>query len=74
VKELGSLTPAISSRVRRKIEALGASARPPGVKKLEGEPPLWRIRVGDWRVIYSIDDKTHTVDIIYIRHRSSAYD
>ena len=44
------------------------------VKKLEGEPTRWRIRVSDWRVIFAIDDGERVVDIIYIRHRSKAYE
>jgi len=35
---------------------------------------LWRIRIGDYRVIYSIDDAAHVVDIVAVRHRSKAYD
>jgi mRNA interferase RelE/StbE len=41
--------------------------------KIKGERDLWRIRVGDWRVIYSIDDSAKVVDLVYIRHRSKAY-
>jgi len=53
---------------------LAKTPRPTGVKKLEGEPVRWRIRVGDWRVIYAIDDGRQVVDIVYVRHRSKAYD
>ncbi len=73
VKELDGLPATVATRAAARIAALAATPRPPGVKKLEGEPILWRIRVGDWRVIYSIDDKKRIVDIIYIRHRSKAY-
>jgi mRNA interferase RelE/StbE len=74
VKELNGLPANVATRVVAKIIALAATPRPPGVKKLEGEPVLWRIRIGDWRVIYSIDDHKRIVDIVYIRHRSKAYD
>lgn len=74
VKELDGLPATVASRVAAKIKALAATPRPPGVKKLEGEPIRWRIRTGDWRIIYSIDDKARVVDIFYIRHRSKAYD
>jgi mRNA interferase RelE/StbE len=74
VKELDRLPSSISSRVIGKIRALAATPRPPGVKKLEGEPVRWRIRIGDWRVIYSIDDRQRIVDIMYVRHRSKAYE
>jgi mRNA interferase RelE/StbE len=74
VKEFNGLPATVATRVVAKIKALAATPRPPGVKKLEGEPVRWRIRIGDWRVIYSIDDKKRVVDIIYVRHRSKAYD
>ncbi len=35
---------------------------------------MWRIRVGDYRVIYEIDDANEIIDIIHVRHRSKAYD
>ena len=74
VKELDRLPITVAARVVVKIIGLAVTPRPAGVKKLEGEPVRWRIRVGDYRVIYAIDDATRVVDIIYIRHRSKAYD
>jgi len=47
--------------------------RPSGVKKLEGASDLWRVRVGDWRVVYRISDREHLIDIIAVRHRREAY-
>ena len=44
-----------------------------GCVKLTGSQNDWRIRIGDWRVIYSIIDKSGVVDIVAIRHRSDAY-
>lgn len=41
--------------------------------KLTGSRNDWRIRVGDWRVIYTIDDAAETVDVSAVRHRSDAY-
>ena len=73
-KEIDRLPISTASRVVAKIGALSATPRPPGVKKLEGEPVRWRIRVGDWRVIYSIDDRRRVVDVFYVRHRSKAYE
>jgi mRNA interferase RelE/StbE len=73
-KEIDRLAVATATRVVREITALAASPRPAGVKKLEGEPLRWRTRVGDWRVIYTIDDTQRIVDILYVRHRSKAYD
>lgn len=73
-KELALLPDSVASRAEKKIAALAAEPRPPGVKKLKGEPARWRIRIGDWRVIYEIDDGQRVVDVVYIRHRSKAYE
>ena len=56
------------------IEALANEPRPAGCRKLKGEKFLWRIRVGDYRVIYAIYDNERQIDIITIRHRSKAYE
>jgi mRNA interferase RelE/StbE len=73
-KELESLSNPLVQRIFTKIEALGDGPRPSGCKKLRGSEDLWRIRIGDYRVIYSIDDGEKYVDIVAIRHRSLAYD
>jgi len=72
-KELQALDPTIARRVLRRIESLAMAPRPPGCKKLKGSDNLWRIRIGDWRVIYSIDDGKRLVDISAVRHRRDAY-
>jgi mRNA interferase RelE/StbE len=70
-KDLDKLPVNVAARIAAKIES---PPRPHGVNKLEGEPTRWRIRVSDWRVIFAIDDGKRVVDIIYIRHRSKAYE
>jgi mRNA interferase RelE/StbE len=72
-KELEALPKEVISRVLPKIEELAVEPRPDGCKKLKGQENSWRIRVGYYRVIYSIDDDSCNVDIINIRHRSQAY-
>jgi mRNA interferase RelE/StbE len=67
------LDPPIGRRVLAKIESLAHGPRPAGCLKLQGAANLWRVRVGDWRVIYSIFDTEARVDIVGIRHRSDAY-
>jgi mRNA interferase RelE/StbE len=47
--------------------------RPSGCKKLEVTDNLWRIRIGDWRVVYSVDDTASLVEVSVIRHRREAY-
>jgi mRNA interferase RelE/StbE len=54
------------------IRDLRTNPRPPGVRKLTGRP-AWRIRVGDYRVIYEIDDDNSTVLVVSLGHRSDVY-
>jgi len=72
-KELERLSANVVSRVFPKIEALAQSPRPPGCRKLQGFENLWRIRIGDYRVIYQVFDEELVVDIVAVRHRSKAY-
>ncbi len=73
-KELESLDATVVQRVFPKIEALTQEPRPKGCHKFRGERNLWRIRVGDYRVIYAVDDDKRLVGIIAVRHRSAAYE
>ena len=72
-KELQNLDPQVARRVVKHIESLTVNPRPSGVAKLEGAVDLWRIRVGEWRVVYRISDRDRLVDVIVIRHRRDAY-
>lgn len=71
-KELESLNASLVKRIFPKIEALAKEPRPKGCRKLRGEKNLWRIRVGEYRVIYGINDEEKVVDIIAERDRSAA--
>lgn len=72
-KELRRLDAHIVQRIFRKVENLAIQPRPAGCLKLQGSTELWRLRVGDYRVIYSIDDRARVVDVTAIRHRREAY-
>ena len=72
--ELEVLDPSVIRRILPKIESLSTHPRPHGSRKLTGEKNLWRIRIGDYRVIYSILDKERRIDITAVRHRREAYD
>jgi mRNA interferase RelE/StbE len=72
-KELEKLDPAIINRIFPVIESLSQNPRPSQCKKLSGLQNLWRIRIGEYRVIYQISDKQKAVDIIAMRHRREAY-
>ncbi len=72
-KELEHLSASAINRIFPKIEALAQTPRPPGCRKIQGLENLWRIRIGDYRVIYQIFDEDQVIDIIAVRHRSKAY-
>lgn len=72
-KELEALPAKLVQRIFPTIEALTKEPRPKGCRKLTTEKRLWRIRVGEYRVIYAIDDDKDSIDIIAVRHRSKAY-
>ena len=73
-KELERLPDALLQRVFARIESLADTPRPPGCKKLRGARDLWRIRIGDYRVIYHLDDARHVVEIRAIGDRKDIYD
>ena len=73
-KELDSLDATLIRRIVPKIDALAKEPRPHGCRKLHGEKEMWRIRIGDYRVIYTINDAERTIDITGVRHRSKAYE
>jgi mRNA interferase RelE/StbE len=72
-KQLQVLDRALALRIIGRIESLAVTPRPAGCVKLEGGSGLWRIRVGDYRVIYEIDDYRRRVDVSAVRHRRDAY-
>ena len=72
-KELQNLDPQVARRILKQVEALVTDPRPSGVVKLEGATDFWRIRVGQWRVVYRISDRERLVDVMAVRHRSDAY-
>jgi mRNA interferase RelE/StbE len=73
-KELHGLPSKMIARIVSRVEALALSPRPPGCKKLKGGNNEWRIRVGDYRAVYEINDAAKTVDVTRIAHRREAYE
>ena len=71
-REFRRLDRPIKNRIVSAIRALAVNPRPHGCLKVKGEE-LWRIRIGDWRVGYAIDDKAGIVDVIKVDHRSQFY-
>jgi mRNA interferase RelE/StbE len=73
-KELDALDDALFDRIDRKILALTDNPRPAGCKKLKGYRDQWRVRVGDRRVLYIIDDAAKLVSVTRIAHRREVYE
>ena len=70
--ELAQLPKGTYERVRDAIRFLAQDPRPPGCLKLTAREG-WRIRKGDYRVIYEIDDKHRVVTILHVGHRHDVY-
>jgi mRNA interferase RelE/StbE len=73
-KELSKLSGQLVARIVPRLESLSSNPRPPGCKKLQGGDREWRIRVGDYRVVYTIDDTKLLVEVTRIRHRGEVYE
>lgn len=73
-RELKTLSNEILMRVDAKLRALAVNPRPRGAQKLEGkEAEGWRVRVGDYRILYRIVEEQKMVWVYRIKHRREAY-
>ncbi len=72
-KDLARLAAGIHERVIVAIMALAHDPRPPGSRKLAGSKNDWRIRVGDYRIVYEIADAIRVVRVNRARHRREVY-
>lgn len=73
VKELRQLPKEMIARILQAVESLAENPFPTGVKKLVGSEHTYRIREGDYRVIYDVQSKTLVVEIIRVAHRKDVY-
>ncbi len=71
--DLKRLPTSIFHRIIPQIKALVENPRPSGCRKITGSKNDWRIRIGDYRIIYEIDEKAKTVRIMRVRHRREVY-
>ena len=71
-KELNHMPDDIAKRILTRLAELETNPRPPDVKKLKGRS-AWRIRVGDYRVIYEIHDRALQIIVITVGHRREVY-
>jgi mRNA interferase RelE/StbE len=72
-KDLKRLSSEVHDRVIIAIRGLASDPRPPGCRKLAGSRHDWRIRVGDYRVVYEIADEIRIVRVNRVRHRRDVY-
>lgn len=72
-KDLARLSSQIHDRIILAIHALATNPRPSGCRKLAGGINDWRIRVGDYRVIYEIADEVRVIRVNRVRHRREVY-
>lgn len=72
-KALRPLEPAARKDILAAMRALGTDPRPAGVKPLKGHRPWLRVRVGDYRIIYDVNDTTRVVTVAVVGHRREVY-
>lgn len=73
VRDLRRVNREFVPRLLQAIEGLSETPRPPGSRKLVGSERTWRVRVGDYRIVYTIDDANESIGIEPVRHRKEAY-
>ncbi|MGC0368474.1 type II toxin-antitoxin system RelE family toxin [Microbacterium sp. SLBN-111] len=73
VRAIRKLPPEAKRRIQAVIELLADEPRPPAAKKLTARPE-WRVRTGDYRVLYRIQDDVLTVVVVHAGHRREVYD
>jgi mRNA interferase RelE/StbE len=72
-KDLKKLEASLFSEIVARIKELADNPHPHGSKKIAGSQNDWRIRIGNYRVLYEIDNKTKTIKIMRVKHRREAY-
>ncbi len=72
-RDFRKLSADVRPRLAKKIDALATTPRPNGAKKLAGETELYRVRVGDYRIIYQVEDARLVVLVVRVGHRRDAY-
>ncbi len=72
-KELDQLPHDRFDQITSKIKSLSENPRPIGCRKITDSKSDWRIRIGDYRVVYEIDDRAKIVRVMRVRHRREVY-
>ncbi len=72
-KDIRRLASSVLDRVIQRLRGLAQDPFPKGMTKLSDSENLYRIRIGDYRIIYGVDVTEQTITIHYVRHRRDAY-
>jgi mRNA interferase RelE/StbE len=72
-RQFRNLPSQIQQRLKSKIDSLANTPRPHGSEKLSGTEPLYRIRVGDYRIVYAVEDERLLVLVVKVGHRREVY-
>ncbi len=72
-RDLRKVLPQMRARIRGAVLKLEVDPRPPGARALKGRPGFLRVRIGDYRVIYTIKDDVLTVGVVRVGHRREVY-
>lgn len=73
VRAIRKLPPEAKRRIQAVIEVLAEEPRPPSAKKLTARPE-WRVRTGDYRVLYRIEDEVLTIVVVHAGHRRDVHE
>jgi mRNA interferase RelE/StbE len=73
LKAIGRLPKRERETAQRKIADLADDPRPPGATKIVGKSHAYRLRIGDWRILYDIEDRVLRVTVFSVAHRGDAY-
>ena len=72
-KDLKKLDKTLFNRIVIRIKELSKKPRPRGCRKIAGSDNDWRIRVGDYRIIYEIDESAKSIKVMRVKHRGGVY-
>ncbi|MGH7966644.1 MAG: type II toxin-antitoxin system RelE family toxin [Candidatus Binatia bacterium] len=72
-RDLASLSAELQTRIIKALRTLETNPRPSGIEKLKGENNAYRLRVGDYRILYEVYDKVLLVLVVKIGHRREVY-
>ncbi len=72
-KDLDKLPKSLFTRVTKELKSLAENPRPRGSRKIVGSMSDWRVRVGDYRIVYEIRENEKEIRVMRIKHRREAY-